>query len=100
MILPGYLQLQAVGFFWGPCCFFSKKISEEVPFEIAQMSQTGSKCYLGNESLLPGMPLDETHFSNNSPVSDHVSSPQSGHVRRMSCIHCDLSEVLDQTKPP
>ncbi len=46
------------------------------------------------------MPFDGTHFSKNRPFSDHASNPQSGHACRMSCLHCDLSEIIEQTKPP
>ena len=28
------------------------------------------------------------------------NNPQSGHAYRMSCLQCDLSEILEQTKPP
>ena len=34
------------------------------------------------------------------PVSNKVSNPQSGHPYRMSCLQCDLSEILEQTRPP
>ncbi len=46
------------------------------------------------------MPLHGTHFSKNRPFSDYAWNPQSGHARRMSCIHCDPSEILEQTRPP
>ncbi len=45
------------------------------------------------------MPLDGTHFSKNRPISNTVSNPQSGHGYRMSCLQCDLSEILEQTRP-
>jgi len=46
------------------------------------------------------MPIDGTHFCKNKPISNMVSNPQSGHARRMSCLHCDLSEILEQSRPP
>ncbi len=55
---------------------------------------------IGKRSLLPGMPFDGTHFSRKRPVSVYAFNPQYGHARRMSCIHCDLSEILEQTRPP
>ena len=41
-----------------------------------------------------------THFSNNILISGQASKPQLDHARRMSCLHCDLSELLQQTRPP
>ena len=29
-----------------------------------------------------------------------MSNPQSGHACRMSCLQCDLSEILEETRPP
>ena len=46
------------------------------------------------------MPFDGTHFCKNRPISNKVSNPQSGHARRMSCLHCDLSAILEQIRPP
>ncbi len=40
------------------------------------------------------------HFSKKWLVSISVGNPQSGHARSMSCLHCDLSELLEQTRPP
>ena len=54
----------------------------------------------GRRSLPPGMPFDGTHLSRKRPISDKACDPQYGHARRMSCIHCDLSEILEQTRPP
>ncbi len=48
----------------------------------------------------PQAKLDGTHFSKNRPFSDKVIIPQSGHARRMSCIRCDLSAIIEQTRPP
>ena len=41
--------------------------------------------------------LDGTHFSTNSPNSDNAVTVQAAHACRMSC---DLSELLEQTRPP
>ncbi len=48
----------------------------------------------------PGTPSDETHFGKKRPVSDNASNPQPGHACRMSCLQCELSEILEQTRPP
>ncbi len=56
--------------------------------------------YLDERFLGVAYPLDGTHFSKNRPFSDYAWNPQSGHARRMSCIHCDPSEILEQTRPP
>ncbi len=40
------------------------------------------------------------YFSKKWLVSISVGKPQSGHAQRMSCLHCDLSELLQQTRPP
>ncbi len=50
--------------------------------------------------LPPRAWVDGTHFCKKRPVSDNASNPQSGHACRMSCLHCDLSEILEQTRPP
>jgi len=50
---------------------------------------------------LPCHPLVHgTHFGENRLVSDNVNSPQSDHAHRMSCLRCDLSEILEQTRLP
>jgi len=41
--------------------------------------------------------MDETHFSTNRIISRQATNPQSGRAHRMSC---DLSELLEQTRPP
>ena len=41
--------------------------------------------------------VDETHFSKNRLVFRPASDPQSDHAQRMSC---DLSELLERTRPP
>ena len=41
-----------------------------------------------------------THFSNNILISGQANKPQLDHARRMSCLHCDLSKLLEQTRPP
>ncbi len=46
------------------------------------------------------MPFDGTHFCPISLISKQASDPQSGHARRMSCIQCDLSAILEQSRPP
>ncbi len=53
----------------------------------------------GDVFLPPGTPLDGTHFCKNRPISNKVSNPQSGHAYRMSCLQCDLPEILEQTGP-
>ncbi len=70
------------------------------PFSFVAALQTRSLPLFNRKFLLPGMPFDGTHFSKNRPFSDHASNPQSGHACRMSCIHCDLSELLEDTRPP
>ena len=49
--------------------------------------------------LLPAW-VDGTHFSKKRTVSDKALNPQPGHARRMSCLQCDLSEILEETRPP
>ncbi len=48
----------------------------------------------------PGTPWDGTDFSKKRLVSNGASSPQSGHAHGMPCLHSDLSELLEQTRPP
>ena len=50
-----------------------------------------------NRKIAPPPPLDGTHFSPNFLVSEQASIAQSGHADRMSC---DLSEILERTRPP
>ncbi len=39
-------------------------------------------------------------FPKKRPVSNKALNPQSGHAYRMSCLQCDLSAILEQTRPP
>ena len=55
---------------------------------------------LGKRFLGVAYPLDGTHFSKNILISGQASKPQSRHAQRMSCLDCDLSELLEQTRPP
>ena len=50
--------------------------------------------------LPPPAWVDGTHFRKNRPISNKISKPQSGHAYRMSCLQCDLPEILEQTRPP
>ncbi len=55
---------------------------------------------IGKRSLLPGMPFDGTHFSRKRPVSVYAFNPQYGHACRMLCLQCDLSDLLEASRPP
>ena len=48
----------------------------------------------------PPPPLDGTHFNTNILVSDKANIPPSCHAQRMSCLHCELAEILEQIRPP
>ena len=47
-----------------------------------------------NEQFSPG--VDKA----NSRVSGNAVAMASRHTRIMDCLHCDLSELLEQTRPP
>ena len=40
------------------------------------------------------------HFSMKRLFSNKAGNPKSVHAHRMSCIHCDLSEILERSRPP
>ena len=48
----------------------------------------------------PPPPLEGTHFSRIRIVSKLGSDPSFDHAQKMSCLHCDLSEILEQARPP
>ncbi len=50
-----------------------------------------------NRKFAPHSLPDGTHLSKNILNSRQVSNSQSGHADKMSC---DLSEILEQTRPP
>ena len=45
-------------------------------------------------------PLKGTHFHTDCRISCVGSDSSLDHARRMSCLHCDLSEILELAKPP
>ena len=85
--------------------FFKKILESDAglikgPLFLQKFVKRDHDYYWGNDFCPRGTPMYGTHFSKNRPFSDHASNPQSGHARRMSCLHCDLSETLEQTRPP
>ena len=50
-----------------------------------------------NPQFAPPPPLDWTHFGRKSQINRQANKPQSSHAQTMSC---DLSEILEQTRPP
>ena len=52
-----------------------------------------------NRAFAPHPLAPQAHFSKNRLVSRRESNPQSGHAQRMSCLHCELFEILEQTRP-
>ena len=48
----------------------------------------------------PLPPLEGTHFSRIKIVSRLGSDPSFDHAQMMSCLHCDLSKILEQARPP
>ena len=34
------------------------------------------------------------------PLNDLAAIARTNHAHRMSCIHCELSELLEETRPP
>ena len=51
----------------------------------------------GNRMFSPHPLPDGTHFNKNILVFRQASDPQSGHADKMSC---DLSKMLERTRPP
>ena len=50
-----------------------------------------------NRMFSPHLMLDGTHFRKNILISRQANILQSGRAQRMSC---DLSEILERTRPP
>lgn len=48
----------------------------------------------------PGRLPDGTHFCKKKLDSGSASKPQPDHAHGMSLHHCDLSELLEKTRPP
>ncbi len=48
----------------------------------------------------PPAPPDETHFSKNCRITDKALDLQSGHAHSMSCIQCELANLLLESMPP
>jgi hypothetical protein len=44
--------------------------------------------------------LDGTHFNGLWPVSRVGNNLRVDQARKMSCLHCDLSEILELARPP
>ena len=40
------------------------------------------------------------HFGMNRPVSNGAIYPQSVQAHRMLCLHCDIAELLEASRPP
>ena len=75
---------------------FSQKNSEKFLLKLLDHDRLDHDT--NRESLICPPPLAPwTHFSKNRLVSRQASNPQSGHADRMSC---NLSEVLERTRPP
>ena len=43
---------------------------------------------------------DGTHFSRNCRITDKALDLQSGHAHLMSCIQCELANLLLESMPP
>jgi hypothetical protein len=76
---------------------FHKKTFRKSFFVFVRALQASSLRYSRIGFLPPPPPLDGTHFSTNSLNSDKAVDAQPGHACRMSC---DLSELLEQSRPP
>ncbi len=80
--------------------FFEKKFQKRPFLKLQLHDKQGHDVIRQNEVCSPA-PLGMGPISvRKGPVSDHASNPQSGHACRMSCLHCDLSEILEETTPP
>ncbi len=56
--------------------------------------------YLDERFLGVAYPSNGTHFSKKRANSDDACNPQSGRPCRMSCLQCELSELLEASRPP
>ena len=58
------------------------------------MDWTGCDCCAASASRLP------TDFSTDSSEIEPPIRPVSAHAHMMSCLQCDLPELLEETRPP
>ena len=49
--------------------------------------------------VFPHPPLSK-HFSMNNRITNGVSDQEPGHAHRMSCIQCEVSNLLLEATPP
>ncbi len=84
----------------GPFCFF-QKISEKGLLKLLGRDKLGDWHTLETVFCPPGGWVRvSSDFLSIHPLIDLAASVRTNHPQWMSCVHCELSELLKETRPP